>query len=142
VTALLLANAAATWGMVGVIWFVQLVHYPLFPGYAGGDFRAVMADHQRQTFRVVFPLMLTELVTSVALLAVAPGWLTAAGVGCVAVWGVSTVVVQIPLHERLERDGFETGVARRLVRANWLRTAAWTAHGGVCAGLLAGCRSG
>ena len=27
---LLLANLAATWTMVGMIWIVQIVHYPLF----------------------------------------------------------------------------------------------------------------
>jgi hypothetical protein len=32
---LLLAHAAATLFMVGVIWFVQLVHYPLFAASAG-----------------------------------------------------------------------------------------------------------
>ncbi|MCK6525129.1 hypothetical protein L6R49_27300, partial [Myxococcota bacterium] len=29
-TLLLLIHAAATWFMVGLIWFVQIVHYPLF----------------------------------------------------------------------------------------------------------------
>ena len=94
--ALLLANAAATWAMVGVIWFVQLVHYPLFAAHAGDGFRAVMAEHQRRTFRVVFPLMLTELVTSLGLPAVIPGWWPWAGVGLVGVWGFSTVLVQVP----------------------------------------------
>ena len=134
---LLVANAAATWAMVGVIWFVQLVHYPLFAGYAGDGFRAVMAEHQRRTFWVVFPLMLTELVTTFALLAARPGWLPWAGMTCVGVWSLSTALVQIPLHGRLERDGFAPTTHRRLVRSNWVRTAAWTVHGGVCCGLLA-----
>lgn len=137
-TALLLANAAATWAMVGVIWFVQLVHYPLFAAYAGGDFRATMAAHQRRTGWVVAPLMVAELVTTLALLAVTPGWPTAAGAVCVGVWGLSTAVVQVPLHGRLARDGFDPAVVRRLVRTNWVRTAAWTAHGLACAVLLAG----
>lgn len=134
--ALLLANAASTWAMVGVIWFVQLVHYPLFPAYAGDNFRPTMAEHQRRTFRVVFPLMLTELATSLALPAVVGGWRPWAGLACVGVWGFSTLLVQVPLHERLARDGFDPAVHRRLVRSNRVRTAAWTLHGGLCGWLL------
>lgn len=136
--ALLVTNAAATWAMVGVIWFVQLVHYPLFPAYAGDGFRAAMLAHQRRTGRVVAPLMLTEVVTSLVLPAVLPGWLPWAGVGLVGVWAVSTAVVQTPLHGRLERDGFDAAVARRLVRTNWLRTVAWTLHALLCGWMLAG----
>ena len=29
-SALLAAHAAATWALVGLIWTVQVVHYPLF----------------------------------------------------------------------------------------------------------------
>lgn len=134
--ALLLANAASTWAMVGAIWFVQLVHYPLFAAYTGDGFRASMAEHQRRTFRVVFPLMLTELVTSLALLAVVPGWRPWAGAACVGVWGFSTVLVQVPLHQRLERDGFDPALTRQLVRSNRVRTAAWSLHGLLCGCML------
>jgi hypothetical protein len=133
---LLMVNAAATWGMVGVIWFVQLVHYPLFPAYAGDGFRRAMAEHQRRTFRVVFPLMLTEAVTSLVAAVMLPGWPTWAGLACVGVWGVSTGLLQVPLHGWLERDGFDPALARRLVRTNWVRTAAWTLHGLLCGWLL------
>ena len=136
-SSLLLANAAATWAMVGVIWFVQLVHYPLFAGYAGDGFRLAMAAHQRLTTWVVAPLMLAELVTSLALPAVTPGWLPWAGVACVTVCWASTVAVQVPLHERLARDGYDLAVERRLVRTNWVRTVAWTLHGAVCGWMAA-----
>lgn len=135
-TTLVLLNAVATWAMVGVIWFVQLVHYPLFAAYAGDGFGRAMADHQRRTFWVVFPLMMTELVTSLALLAT-PGWLPWVGAACVGVWGFSTVLVQVPLHGRLGRDGFDPPTARWLVQTNWVRTAAWSLHGGLCGWLVA-----
>ena len=35
--ALLLLHAASTLAMTGVIWFVQMVHYPLFRYAAAGD---------------------------------------------------------------------------------------------------------
>ena len=131
---ILLANAASTWGMVGVIWFVQRVHYPLFSAYSRDDFARTEAEHQSRTTTVVFPLMFTELLTSVILVPLRPtgvdDWCVLAGAACVGVWGFSTALVQIPLHEKLGR-GFDAAPHRRLVATNWLRTAAWSLHGAV-----------
>ena len=139
--ALLLANAAATWLMCGVIWFVQLVHYPLFRDYDRAAFRATMLAHQSATQKVVFPAMMLELVTALALLAWPPAGVPAGlpwlGVALVGVWGFATVLVMVPLHERLAGDGFDAALHRRLVRWNWVRTAAWSVRGVGCAAMLA-----
>jgi hypothetical protein len=45
----LLANLAATFFMVGLIWFVQIVHYPLF-GQVGRD--RVRAGYELGSFTV------------------------------------------------------------------------------------------
>jgi hypothetical protein len=139
--ALLIANAAATWLMCGVIWFVQLVHYPLFRAYDRAAFRAIMLAHQAATQRVVAPAMFVELGTAVALLAWPPAgvhaWVPWLGAVLLGVWGLATVLVMVPLHERLAREGFDAALHRRLVRWNWVRTAAWSARGAVCAAMLA-----
>lgn len=136
--ATLLANAAATWFMCGVIWLVQLVHYPQFARYTREQFREAMLDHQRLTGRVVFGPMLVELVTAAALVVIRPGSpLAWVGLALVGVWGFSTVLVQIPLHNRLAERGFDPNVHRQLVRTNWVRTGAWTARAGLCGWLLA-----
>ncbi|WP_439625069.1 DUF1772 domain-containing protein [Gemmata sp.] len=139
--ALLTANAAATWLMCGVIWFVQLVHYPLFPAYDRAWFRAAMSAHQAATQRVVFPAMVLELGTALALLAWQPAgvpeWVPWLGAALVGVWGFTTALVMVPLHERLAREGFDGALHQRLVRWNWVRTAAWSARGLGCAAVLA-----
>lgn len=134
----LLLNATATLAMAGVIWFVQIVHYPLFPFAAGNDFARFSAAHQRRTTWVVAPLMLAELAAATWLLlpssgaprgpAVA-GWLLVA-----AIW-LLTAAINVPLHRRLSR-GFDPVAARRLVRGNWLRTAAWTVRAVLAVRLL------
>ena len=48
-----------------------------------------------------------------------------AGLALLAVIWLSTALVQVPLHRRLQ-GGFDAAAHRRLVRTNWLRTAAWT----------------
>jgi phage terminase large subunit-like protein len=129
---ILSAHAFSTLSMVGLIWFVQVVHYPLFAAVPAEAFGAYEASHQRRTTWVVAPLMLTELVTSAALaggfVPGVPKALAYAGLGMVAaVWGV-TFLVSVPLHAKLER-GKDEAVIRRLVATNWSRTLLWTARG-------------
>ena len=133
---LMLLHAATTLAMTSVIWFVQLVHYPLFPHASAGDFRAFAAEHQRRTTWIVAPLMLVEAGTATLLLfspysppLVWLGWLL-----LVSIWA-STAFVQVPLHARLAA-GFDAQAARRLVRSNWGRTVAWTARSGIALALL------
>ena len=66
--ATLLLNAAATFWMVGLIWFVQVVHYPLFSKVGAEGFAAYEASHASRTTWVVAPPMLIEVVTSVLLI--------------------------------------------------------------------------
>lgn len=133
---LLIVHAAATWVMVGVILFVQVVHYPLFFGVGGTGFARYEQSHVRRTSIVVMPFMLLELTTLVMLLLyrpAAPGgaWLGFSALLLAVVW-ISTFVLQVPCHRRLEA-GFDVAAVRRLVATNWLRTVAWVARGVVVA---------
>jgi hypothetical protein len=129
---LLLLQTAATLAMAGLIWFVQVVHYPLF-GQVG---REVFADyektHQSRTTLVVAPLMLLEATTAVLLLWLGPAgvaaWAALAGVLLVGLVWASTFLWQVPAHAKLEVSFNET-THRWLVRSNWVRTAGWTARG-------------
>ncbi len=129
---LVVGHAAATLIMVGVIWFVQVVHYPLMAKVSASEFAAYEREHQNRTTFVVAPTMLIEAVAAAVLLVVAPPGmgriLPAAGIALLAVIWLSTFLVQVPLHTRLA-GGFDAGMHRKLVRSNWLRTAAWTGRG-------------
>lgn len=135
-TALLLAHAGATLAMAGLVWFVQVVHYPLFALTGRDAFPRYEAEHQRRTSSIVVPLMLLEAATAVALLVVDPSPLTAVGGSLLAVIWLSTGLVQVPLHRRLQR-GFDGTAHRRLVRSNVIRVVSWTGRAGVALALLA-----
>ncbi len=60
---LLLSHTAATFYMLGVIWFVQLVHYPLFAAVGKDFFTEYEKRHQSWTTYVVAPGMLVEGLT-------------------------------------------------------------------------------
>lgn len=122
----------ATLAMTGLIWFVQLVHYPMMALISAEGFCAYERDHMRRTTWVVAPLMLVELATAVTLAALAfMGDSTAAqalamgGLALLAIIWISTATLQVPCHRRLCNGRCDATISR-LVRTNWLRTAAWT----------------
>ncbi|MEQ8316095.1 MAG: hypothetical protein RIE77_09490 [Phycisphaerales bacterium] len=131
----LLVHAAATWFMVGLIWFVQVVHYPLFAGVGEAGWAEYSRRHQSLTTLVVGPTMLVEVVSAAALLAFLPGTLTIAGAVLLALVWASTFFVQVPLHGRLGK-GHDAAVMRTLVATNWVRTVLWTARGVIAMALL------
>ena len=102
---ILLLHAAATLVMVGVIWFVQIVHYPLMARVPVSEFAAYEHEHQNRTTFVVAPTMLLEALTAAMLLVVVPPGsgriLPAIGITLLAVIWLSTFLVQVPLHTRL-----------------------------------------
>ena len=125
---LLLVNAATTLFMVGVIWFVQIVHYPLFSLVGEAAFPEYERHHARRTGWVVAMPMLLELGTAIATVWCLGGALAWCGLGLLAVAWVSTGLWQVPAHRRLE-GGFDAVTHRRLMRTNWVRTVAWSARG-------------
>lgn len=128
---LLVVHAAVTWCLVGLIWTIQLLQYPLFAHVGEAGFAAYHARHSRSITFLVGPLMLVELVTAVALVARPTGvspLVTWVGLGLVVViWG-ATALVSVPIHARLGA-GFDRAEIARLVATNWIRTVAWTARG-------------
>ena len=116
--------------MTGLIWFVQIVHYPLFASVPEGAFAPFHRRHMRLTTRVVAPLMLLEMFSAVALLFAAPTptirALAATGLALLAGIWLSTWAVQVPDHQKLRLTQGNPRVTRGLVRANWVRTGGWS----------------
>jgi hypothetical protein len=137
--ALLLTQLIATWTMVGIIWFVQIVHYPLFRNVGGESFPAYHSGHTRLTTFVVGGPMLAELCSAGLLLWLRPAIfstaLLAVNLGIVALLWISTALVQVPLHDRLA-PGFNPSTGGKLVATNWFRTILWTIHGMLGAWML------
>lgn len=138
---LLAVHLAATASMVGLIWFVQVVHYPLMAAVGADHFTDYERDHQRLTSLVVGPLMATEGVSAVWLAVAPPDGVGRAlplvGLALLAVIQASTVLLQVPQHAALSA-GFDAVRHRRLVRTNWVRTIGWTARGVLAVAMVLG----
>lgn len=121
--------------MTGLIWFVQVVHYPLFAAVGAAGFTGYHAAHSRLTTFVVGPLMLVEAAAAVWLALERPSMATWAGAGLLAVvWG-ATFLISVPRHTVLA-GGFDVAVIDGLVTTNWIRTVAWSARALLAAWLL------
>ena len=126
---LLLIHIAATLTMLGIIWVIQIVHYPLFAQVGEEHFQAYEQAHTRLITFVVFPPMVIELVTGIMLVLNRPigvsGWVPIAGLLLVILIWLSTAFLQVPMHNILS-SGFDAEAHRRLVQTNWIRTVCWT----------------
>lgn len=131
----LVANVTATLVMVGIIWFVQHVHYPLLATFTLESAPRVAIEHQRRTGHVVGLPMAVEGVSTLVLLGMRPDGVAVVwpwvGAILLAIALGSTVLLSVPLHARMASTP-EPNTGRRLVVTNWPRTIAWTARGVVC----------
>lgn len=136
---LLLLNFAVAAYLTGLIWTVQVVHYPSFGLVPKEAWSAFHAAHTRRMSYVVMAPMVVELVLAIWLawagragLPGGAGWWSLALVALV--WG-ATFFISVPFHNRLA-GGFDYIAIDGLTRTNWLRTLAWTARAGLLAWLL------
>lgn len=137
-----LAHAAVTWMLVGLIWTIQIIHYPLLPDVGGDHFDRYHHRHMVRASLLIVPLALAEGTSSAALLVFGHrhdpfAWF---GLLLVAVIAVSTMTIHGPLHLRL-RGAPDTRLMRRLVATNWIRTIAWSARGVLALVILARSRT-
>lgn len=135
---LLIANVALSFLMIGVIWFVQVVQYPMFSSISSDDFAGFHENYRRRISVIVGPAMMAELAVALSLAFFPPDAISASAtvslVLLVAAW-LSTILLQIPLHNRLAR-GYDARAISILVVTNWIRTVVWSARGAIAIDML------
>ncbi len=114
-------------GMVVILWLVQLVIYPSF---LSCDEKRLVAWHRRYTSRVawvIIPVMFSQLLVV--------AWLSwqyphpanlYALLALLACWTL-TFAVSVPLHRKIDAGDTTVLTLERLIRTNWPRTILWTA---------------
>jgi hypothetical protein len=123
------AQLVVTIFLFGLIWCIQVVHYPLMSHITAREFAEFHRQHSQRISSIVIVPMVLELGVSVTLVAFPPSGLAPSlpllGLVLTAVIWASTFGIQVPLHRRLA-DGFDARVHRLLVRSNWVRTLSWS----------------
>ena len=126
-------HSFSCYAMLGVIWIIQLVHYPSFLWVDKKKMREFSRFHADSITPVVLPLMVTELGSACGLLYFG-GAISTAGllnVASIAIIWLWTFLVSVPCHERLSAEGWDVGTVRWLIRSNWLRTVVWSSRSAV-----------
>ena len=123
------AHAVATVFLAGLIWTIQVVHYPLFPLVGADGFVAYEDAHSTRIGALIVVPWATQGVTTAWMLLSHPAgvarWLVWTAAVTAATTVVVTVAVSVPAHRRLG-GGFDAVAHHRLLATNWWRTAAWT----------------
>ena len=130
-------HLVATVFMVGLIWFVQVVHYPLFNRISGDASIHYAVEHQRRTAWVVGLPMLVEGITTLWLFfdPINGRLLPLLGGLVLLKIHLSTIFLQVPLHKKLSQ-GYDREVIRKLVATNWIRTIGWTIRAAIAVAIV------
>jgi hypothetical protein len=126
----LILNLVLASFLCGLIWTIQLVHYPGFMKVGKQGFIDYQAFHMRSITVIVGPMMVLELMAA-TWLAVQGGFnpinwgIISSLVIVVALWAI-TFFGASPVHYNLYNNGYDPELIRKLVNINWSRTILWT----------------
>lgn len=120
------ARITIDFGLVILIWLVQLIIYPSFRYYSPAELAIWHPKYTGLITLVVGPLMLAqvgligwELLSRFSIF----GLLSALLVGLM--W-LSTAGQAVPLHNAIAAGDASSETLNRLVAVNWIRTVGWT----------------
>ncbi len=128
---MLTARLVIDFGLVVLIWLVQLIIYPGFAYYSADELAVWHPKYSNLITLVVGPLMLMQVLTTGGSLFSQFSWLTVLVALLVGVIWWSTAFQAIPLHNRIDAGLELPQTIARLVRVNWLRTVLWTVIFGI-----------
>ena len=111
--------------MVGIIWVIQLLHYPAFNFIKESDYVEFQHFHMQRISFIVVPVMILELFSAFMLVYyLQSNLLTLCLIILLFIWLI-TFVFFTKLHQSL-LDGYNKTVVDKLVKINWSRTILWS----------------
>ena len=113
--------------MTGVIWVIQIVHYPSFHFVEKELYTAFQKFHMNRISIIVIPIMLAELITGLLLLldkSSKSSLLIISFVILILILAITGVFFS-KAHNKLI-IGYQELVVNQLVVMNWIRTLLWT----------------
>jgi hypothetical protein len=122
--------------LTGLIWVIQLVHYPSFHYVDRKKFLAFNQYHQAAITVIVLPMMIFELFSAMALFYLYPKQpiLQISLLLVIIIW-LSTFFLSVPCHNKLLKEK-KSETIKTLVKTNWIRTVAWSIRLGLASYLV------
>ena len=122
---ILLVHLALCFFMTGLIWMVQLVHYPSFRYINMSNFTNFTSFHGRSIAPITAIPMILELLTGALLLFYFQNLVYSINFALLLLVWISTFFISVPLHKKL-LVAHNTAIIEKLILTNWPRTALWT----------------
>ncbi len=113
-------------GLVVLIWLVQLVIYPSFRFYDNNDLFRWHKVYKNQLALVVMPLMLGQLSIYIYLVFSKISLLSIIGLSIAMSLWLLTFFIFVPLHNEISSQDFSEETLKKLIKQNWLRTGLWS----------------
>ena len=114
--------------MLGVIWTMQLLHYPSFHFVSKANYRSFQEFHIKRITFIVAPAMLIEAISgSLCLIYIIDdieNFFVISLILLVVIW-LMTAFIFSKLHQNL-LDGYSKIIINKLIRLNWIRSLLWS----------------
>lgn len=113
-------------GLVVLIWMVQLVIYPSFLHYTTDG---LVVWHRKYTSLIgviVSPLMLLQLGISIYQITITVDLYTISSLVIVGIIWTATFLQFVPIHNTISKGAVSERMLLSLVKKNWSRTFLWT----------------
>lgn len=113
-------------GLVVLIWIIQLIVYPSFLHYANEN---LVRWHRKYTpliGYIVGPLMLTQLGIAIYQMSSEVTLYQCISLLLISTIWILTFLQFVPIHSTISRGKVTQKMLQSLVRKNWLRTILWT----------------
>ncbi|MDF7800633.1 hypothetical protein P4C99_14240 [Pontiellaceae bacterium B1224] len=112
--------------MTMLIWLVQLVIYPAYLSIDKKLFQDWHHRYMRTISFIVIPLILAQgLCIGFQCLENFSLMIFLQAVMFIVAW-TTTFTQSVPCHKKLQANGWNEGIIKRLILTNWIRTVAWT----------------
>lgn len=113
-------------GLLVLIWIVQVIIYPGFTYYTSTDLYKWHSVYTKRISYVVIPLMLGQLTLGLWEAYCYPSTYTLGSLVLIlGVW-LLTFTIFVPMHQRIAEGQTESVLLYSLISKNWLRTFLWT----------------
>ena len=119
-------NVVSAFLLTGIIWTIQIVHYPSCYYIDKQFFVNFHQFHEYRISIIVMPLMFIELISCIALYINDMSNITfALNLIIVGLIWCSTFFIQVPIHNILSQKK-DNKMIKKLVNTNWIRTFLWS----------------
>lgn len=113
-------------GLVVLIWMVQLIIYPSFQFYPNSNLLEWHLMYTKSISLIVIPLMLGQLIiVAYQFLKIRNSYTIISYCGVLLVW-LLTFLIFVPMHNEIGTGLISETLLQKLVEYNWFRTIIWT----------------